>query len=92
LEGTRDPSIIGLLLFGLAPIAIGYQILRHRKRKLINNRQVAEIFAVSQSTIDRWLEDGKVPKPKRFLGMRRWNSDEVTARLKFKRSGLKRKD
>jgi predicted DNA-binding transcriptional regulator AlpA len=85
LEGSRSPSIIGLLLLGLALIATGDQIYMRWKRKLINKRQVAEIFAVSQSTIERWLEDGKLPKPKKFLGLRRWDSDEVTARLKFKR-------
>jgi predicted DNA-binding transcriptional regulator AlpA len=91
LEGSRLISIIGLLLLGLALTAAGDQIYRRRKRKLINKRQVAEIFAVSPSTIERWLEAGKLPRPKKFFGLRRWDSDQVTAKLKFKRRPKKRK-
>jgi predicted DNA-binding transcriptional regulator AlpA len=78
------------LLLGFALIVLGDQIYRRRKRKLINKRQVAEIFAVSPSTIERWLEAGKLPRPKKFFGLRRWDSDEVTATLKFTRHPLKR--
>lgn len=90
LQGSRVSSVIGQLVLGLALIATGLQICRHRKRNLIDKRQVAEIFAVSQSTIERWLEDGKLPKPKKVFGRRRWDFDEVAARLKVKRHLKKR--
>jgi predicted DNA-binding transcriptional regulator AlpA len=85
-QGPAVPSIIGVLLLGLALIVIGDQIYRRRKRKLINKRQIAQLFGVTQDTIERWLKDGKLPKPKKLFWSRRWDSDELVARRKFKRA------
>jgi predicted DNA-binding transcriptional regulator AlpA len=83
-QGVGVPSVIGLLLLGLALIVIGDQIYRRRKRKLINKRQAAQLFGVTEGTIERWLKDGKLPTPKKFFWSRRWDSDELMARRKFK--------
>jgi excisionase family DNA binding protein len=53
--------------------------------KLINKREVARLFGVSKSTIDRWLLAGKLPKPTKRFGSRRWDYDELAALLKSKR-------
>ena len=55
------------------------------QRKLINKRQVQQLFGVSKSTVDRWLRDGKLPKPRRRFGLARWNYEELAALLKFRR-------
>jgi excisionase family DNA binding protein len=52
--------------------------------KFINKRQVAQLFGVSKSTIERWLQDGKLPKPKRRFGWARWHYEELAALLKNK--------
>jgi excisionase family DNA binding protein len=52
--------------------------------KFINKRQVAQLFGVSKSTIERWLQDGKLPKPKRRFGWARWRYEELAALLKNK--------
>jgi predicted DNA-binding transcriptional regulator AlpA len=54
-------------------------------RKLINKKEVQRLFGVSKSTIDRWLRDGKLPKPQRRFGFARWDYEELIARLKVKR-------
>jgi predicted DNA-binding transcriptional regulator AlpA len=54
-------------------------------RKLINKKQVQQLFGVSKSTVERWLRDGKLPKPKRILGFARWDYEQLAAMLKFKR-------
>lgn len=56
------------------------------KRKLINKKQVQQLFGVSKSTVDRWLRDGKLPKPKRRFGFARWDYEQLAALLKFRRS------
>lgn len=89
-QGAAAPGVIGLLLFGLTLIATGIQICRRRKRKLINKRQVGELFGVTPNIIERWLQDGKISKPKRFFWSRRWDSDDLMARRKF--NGLKQED
>jgi excisionase family DNA binding protein len=52
--------------------------------KLLNKRQVAQLFGVSKSTIERWLQDGKLPKPKRRFGWARWRYEELEPLLKSK--------
>ena len=56
----------------------------------INKDQVRQLFGgVSKGTIDRWVSDGKLPKPTiRFL-RRRWNYEELVSLLKAKRSEKK---
>jgi predicted DNA-binding transcriptional regulator AlpA len=49
---------------------------------LINLRQVMEIFGVrSRSTIYRWVEDGKIPKPVKTWGSPRWKAKEIESAL-----------
>ena len=50
--------------------------------KLIGKRQVAELFGVSKSTIERWLRDGKLPQSKRGFVWARWNYEDLRALLK----------
>jgi excisionase family DNA binding protein len=52
--------------------------------KFINKRQVAQLFGVSKDTIERWLRDGKLPKPTRRFGWARWHYEELAALLKNK--------
>ncbi len=52
--------------------------------KFVNKRQAAQLFGVSKSTIERWLQDGKLPKPKRRFGWARWHYEELAALLKSK--------
>jgi predicted site-specific integrase-resolvase len=56
----------------------------------INKDQVRQLFGgVSKGTIDRWVSDGKLPKPtKRFL-RQRWSYEELVNLLKAKGSEKK---
>jgi predicted DNA-binding transcriptional regulator AlpA len=54
-------------------------------RKLINKKDVQRLFGVSKSTVDRWLRDGKLPKPRRRFGFARWDYEQLLALLKVKR-------
>jgi predicted site-specific integrase-resolvase len=54
-------------------------------RQLINKKQVQQLFGVSKTTVDRWVRDGKLPKPKRRFGFARWDYEELAALLKIKR-------
>lgn len=53
--------------------------------KLINIRQVAELFGVSKRTVEGWVKDGKLPKPVRRFGFRRWDADKLESLLKNRR-------
>jgi excisionase family DNA binding protein len=46
-------------------------------RKLLNIDQVAGLFGVSKRTIEGWIRDGKLPKPVRRFGIRKWNSEQL---------------
>jgi excisionase family DNA binding protein len=46
-------------------------------RKLLNIDQVAQLFGVSKRTIEGWIRDGKLPKPMRRFGIRKWNSEQL---------------
>lgn len=49
-------------------------------QKLLNVKQVAALLGVGKSTIWRWAQSGKGPKPIRLTnGCTRWRSSEVTA-------------
>lgn len=54
-------------------------------KKFISKEQVRQLFGVTKSTIERWIQTGKMPSPRRRFGFRRWEYDEVEALLKFKR-------
>jgi predicted DNA-binding transcriptional regulator AlpA len=71
---------LGLALF---LIFVGNHLYKKgKKRKLINKLEVAQLFGVRESTIDRWLLDGKLPKPRRRFGVRRWDYNELLSLLK----------
>lgn len=55
-------------------------------RKLINIGQVAQLFGVSKRTIEGWVKDGKLPKPKRRFGIRKWDSAQLEALRKSGRN------
>ena len=53
----------------------------------LNKDQVRQLFGgVSKGTIDRWVNDGKLPKPTTKFLMQRWNYEELIHVLKVKRS------
>jgi predicted DNA-binding transcriptional regulator AlpA len=54
--------------------------------RLITKKQLRQLFGVSTSTIDRWVNAGKLPEPRRILGSPRWNYEEVVGLLKTERS------
>ena len=69
-QGMRDFSI--WLSFGLALFLIfagNYTYKKFRKRRFINKAQVAQLFGVKKDIIDRWLLDGKLPKPEKKVGI-----------------------
>src|SRR5205809_4703630 len=84
-QGLRDLSSIAFFL-GLFFNFAGHQIYKNAKRrKFIGKRQVARLFGVSESTIDRWLHEGKLPKSERRFGLRKkWDYDELVTLLKRK--------
>jgi excisionase family DNA binding protein len=55
-------------------------------RKLLNIDQVAQLFGVSKRTIEGWLKEGKLPKPMRRFGIRKWNSEQLEPLRKSGRS------
>ena len=55
-------------------------------RKLINIDQVAQLFGVSKRTIEGWVKHGKLPKPKRRFGIRKWNREQLEALRKSGRN------
>ncbi|HET9884009.1 MAG TPA: helix-turn-helix domain-containing protein, partial [Candidatus Binatia bacterium] len=55
-------------------------------RKLLNVDQVAQLFGVSKRTIEGWIRDGKLPKPTRRFGIRKWNSEQLEPLRKSGRS------
>jgi excisionase family DNA binding protein len=58
--------------------------------KFLNKRQVAQLFGVSKNTIERWLQDGKLPKPRRRFGWARWDYEQLEPLLKSKSKNLTR--
>jgi predicted site-specific integrase-resolvase len=56
----------------------------------INKDQVRQLFGgVAKDTIDRWVIDGKLPKPTKTFLRQRWNYEELINLLKVKRSEKK---
>ncbi|MGH7784320.1 MAG: MerR family DNA-binding transcriptional regulator [Candidatus Binatia bacterium] len=50
--------------------------------KLINIHEVGRLFGVSKSTIERWIQAGKLPKPQRSFGRRRWDYEKLQSMRK----------
>jgi excisionase family DNA binding protein len=55
-------------------------------RKLISIDQVAQLFGVSKRTIEGWLKDDKLPKPRRRFGIRKWDIEQLEALRKSGRN------
>jgi predicted site-specific integrase-resolvase len=57
---------------------------------LINKDQVRRLFGgVSKDTINRWVNDGKLPKPTTKFLRQRWVYEELVNVLKLKRAEKK---
>jgi predicted site-specific integrase-resolvase len=50
----------------------------------MNKSEVARLFAVSKETIDRWVNDGKLPEPRRSLFSTRWQYEQLAGLVKFR--------
>ena len=55
-------------------------------KKFISKEQVRQLFGVPKGTVDRWIETGKLPPPRKRFGLSRWDYEQVVALLKFKRN------
>ena len=56
----------------------------------INKDQVCQLFGgVSKGTIDRWVDEGKLPEPTIKFWRHRWNYEELLNVLKDKRAEKK---
>jgi predicted DNA-binding transcriptional regulator AlpA len=70
------------LVFVITTLAVGRTVkisFQPTRSKLLNKREVALFFGVSKRTVDVWLLDGKLPKPRRRFGLRRWELDKIRA-------------
>jgi excisionase family DNA binding protein len=47
------------------------------KNKLLNVKEVAELFGCGVSTIWRWTQNGILPRPIRIGGITRWHRNEI---------------
>jgi predicted DNA-binding transcriptional regulator AlpA len=50
-----------------------------RKKTLLPLRKMMERYSVSDRTIDRWSEDGILPKPIKIGRLRYWREEELDA-------------
>lgn len=57
--------------------------------RLVNKREVAILFGVSKQTIDRWVNDGKLPQPRRSAFSAGWHYEELVPLVKFKSNKAK---
>src|SRR5262245_14646138 len=60
-----------------------YVSAQTRDRKLLSKWQVARLFSVSMHTIDYWLQDGKLPEPKRTFPRQKWDYEELIVRTRL---------
>jgi predicted DNA-binding transcriptional regulator AlpA len=61
-----------------------YASAQNQHKKLLSKWQVARLFSVSMHTIDCWLQDGKLPEPKRTFPRQKWDYEELIARTRLK--------
>ena len=53
----------------------------------ITKKKVRQLFGgISKSTVARWVEAGKLPKPIRRFGLHRWKYEELINLLRVKTS------
>ena len=57
---------------------------RAKTSKFMTKREVAQFFGVSKRTIDRWLQDGKLPSARKRFGLKRWEYERIAALRKRK--------
>jgi predicted site-specific integrase-resolvase len=54
-------------------------------KRFISKEQVRWLFGALKGTVDRWIETGKLPPPRKRFGFLRWDYEQVITFLKFKR-------
>jgi predicted DNA-binding transcriptional regulator AlpA len=82
ISGAPGNKNEAALVFVIATLVVGRTVkisFQPTRSKLINKREVALFFGVSKRTVDVWLLDGKLPKPTRRFGLRRWELDKIRA-------------
>ncbi len=84
-QGFGVLTALAGIVVGLLAIVAGNRVYKRWRRRFISKREVARLFGVSDRTVDYWLREGKLPKPKRKLRLRRWNYEELVALRKFKK-------
>jgi DNA-binding transcriptional MerR regulator len=42
-----------------------------------NKKELAAMFGKTVRTIDRWWKSGRIPKPKKIVGQRYWDREQV---------------
>ena len=58
--------------------------------RLMNKSEVAIMFGVSKQTIDRWVNDGKLPEPRRSLFSTQWQYEQLAGLVKFRSTRQKK--
>ena len=82
ISGDTGNTAEAALVFAIATLAVGRtaKISFHSPRsKFVNKGEVARLFGVSKRTVDAWVADGKLPKPRRRFGLRRWEYEKIRA-------------
>jgi predicted DNA-binding transcriptional regulator AlpA len=82
ISGASGNTTEAGIAFAIATLAVGRtaKISFHSPRsKLVNKGEVARFFGVSKRTVDAWVADRKLPKPRRRFGLRRWELDKIRA-------------
>jgi predicted DNA-binding transcriptional regulator AlpA len=50
-------------------------------RKLLTDRDCAEMLSCSRATFWRRVKDGTIPKPIKLCGLTRWKKEEIEAAI-----------
>jgi predicted DNA-binding transcriptional regulator AlpA len=82
ISGPSGNTTETALVFVIATLAVGRTAkisFQSPRSKLVNKGEVARFFGVSKRTIDVWVADGKLPKPRRRFGLRRWEYEKIKA-------------
>ena len=82
ISGASGNKTEAALVFVIATIAVGRTAkisFQSPRSKLVNKGEVARFFGVSKRTVDVWVADGKLPKPRRRFGLRKWEYEKIRA-------------
>jgi predicted DNA-binding transcriptional regulator AlpA len=82
ISGRSGNTTEAALVFAIATIALGRTAnisFQSARPKLIDKGEIARFFGVSKRTVDAWVADGKLPKPRRRFGLRRWEYEKIRA-------------